>query len=75
MELKCYTYSTANIRLNFIYHFDLSFSAKGYMERKLAVFHSPEEGLYLTVGNLFYPFREKDFFFIFLILLFTKAPS
>ena len=65
MELKCYTYSTANIRLNFIYHFDLSFSAKGYMERKLAVFHSPEEGLYLTVGTLFYPFRDLVLFFLF----------
>ena len=35
------------------------------MERKLAVFHSPEEGLYLTVGTLFYPFQEKDFYFTF----------
>ena len=35
------------------------------MERKLALFHYPEEGLYLTVGTLFYPLREKDFFFLF----------
>ena len=62
MELKCCTYSTANISLNFIYHFNFSFSAIGYMERKLALFRSPEEGLYLTVGTLFYPLREKDFF-------------
>ena len=42
------------------------------MEKKLALFHSPEEGLYLTVGTLFYPIREKDFFFEFAFYLSPK---